>query len=288
MVICILRNPKRHQKEIHKGFRGYIKKDMDLDEAVYLYLLNKGINVEYRSIDYVLKNNNKYSIVYTGSTYYGFGDLATMVSKKRLEDISDKLSRIKNLVPSLKYMKMIGDKCNYYNAFKKYMANTLCSDNIKTLDRNKEYFIKPAMSAFSRNVYHKKKGEIFDGSLFKKGRRMMVQEYRKFATQSNPEFRCYFVYNKFGYCVATKGGGDTVRYVRLLPVGLKLFCNKIMKRIIKLENRIVLYRIDCYKWKNKWYVNEIEGLPGIINEDLSRVKFELDRMIGERLIELSK
>ena len=188
------------------------------------------------------------------------------------------------MVPSSKYLEIIGDKCNYIKYFKNYISPTKCVVNInRDLLKNKQYFIKPAISAFSKNVYHIKNDNQVPNT---GGRKMMIQEYRKFATHSNPEYRCYYVYDKFSYCVATKGKGDLVRYISNRPIGLKRLCSKVSKKMIRLEKNIVLYRIDCYKWKNRWYVNEIEGLPGIIEEDLSNVDFNLDIMIGQRLMSL--
>ena len=100
-----------------------------------------------------------------------------------------------------------------------------------------------------------------------------------------------FPYNKLSYTgVGATINSCTTNFNSTIPTAALKVANKTLAVLNKMDKTIVVARVDLYKFKGKYIVNEIETGPGIDNSDLKSLKekWNLDIHIANRLVKLAK
>lgn len=307
--IAILKNPFSNPAyqylNVIPSSRPWTKKlsrNISLDESVARYITSSYDNVivDYISLNTVVKRNN-YDIVWAGSEIYSnFGWLHSTQSPTFMKKLIQKLDQIKNLYPDLKYIQTMGDKCKYTPIFAKAKIPVTPTYCIKPNDIHKirstakklgNVFIKPSTGAEAKNVYSFKNGNInrYLTRIKKKDyNSMIVQPYRNFGTSTNPELKCYFVGKTLSYAVGATIQGRTTNFYKAIPKEAMKIALKTIAVLHKLSDKIIISRVDMYKYNGKFIVNEIETGPAIAKEDLRELKddWDLDVLIGDRIIQM--
>tara|TARA_B110000977_G_scaffold84695_1_gene113101 strand:- start:13031 stop:13999 length:969 start_codon:yes stop_codon:yes gene_type:complete len=308
--IAILKNPFKKQEyqylNVIPGSRPWTKglsRNISLDEAIALYIKSKYSNVHivYTSLDNVLKTND-FHLVFAGTEIYSnWGWLYSTQTENYMKKVKAQLKKVKNLHPNIEYLHTMGDKCLYTPLLAKAqvpVTPTYCippsqTNNLRRTARMLgNVFIKPSTGAEAKNVYSYKHGDVekyFDLIKSKKYNSMIIQPYRNFGTKSNPELKCYFVGEDLSYAVGATLEGRTTDFYKKIPKAAMTIAQRTLKVLHKLSDKVIISRIDMYKYNGKYYVNEIESGPAIAKADLRELKdkWDLDVLLGERIIKLS-
>ncbi len=129
----------------------------------------------------------------------------------------------------------------------------------------------------------------------------ILQKYIEGFDKKNPEIRMYYIDGEYQYSIITtdkrvmipKAENGTCKITTKTFEELKRFSKKVLNKLppIKYKGKVVpklLIRIDiaCQKnFKKEWIVNEIEFVPSLYIEDISKIP---EPELGDAIVKIAK
>lgn len=215
---------------------------------------------------------------------------------KKLKTFSGKL------YPRLSFINFITDKCKYHKWLDKnkfpIIEGTRCfratSKPIK-VPKNKEIFLKPVPGAGSKDLLHvdpdttQRTVDNYFKRLANKGvKKIMVQDYKDFGSDDNPEYRTYWLSNDaiYQYTIETSAYGYDPKIKKgRLPVIVKMQSQRLVKALAKkFKTALYVIRVDWAKAAGRWFINEIEWAPGMFSDEFSSWDWRVDEKMADLIV----
>ena len=261
--------------------------------SVYYYLKH---HFPHLIVDLYSKNtlhkldHTKYKYVFP--LWFDLTMIFTKQGDAAFEKAKQTFLKIPNMIPNVKYIKFILDKCMYTKFLQKHSFDVLPTKcvSVRSLYRSNlkvNHFVKPVPSAESTNATLLQTNEnvktYFDKVKQKKYNKVLIQPFIKtFATKKSPEVRTLWCGNKYMYSIHTEAQGWP-HHIRKTKLPKKV--NDESVRLITLLQKtfgiIPTTRIDWGKDGNKWFINEIEYAGSSFSELASKHKFMYDKCVAK-------
>lgn len=299
VTVAIIRSPLKGYEDVKPEHRPWTKRrqgNVGIDTSIYLYIKTHYPMIDIRMVSLNTATKQTFDFVFAGTEMYANGGWIRSHMPKKAESIFEKLKKVKNMYPSYEFIQFMSDKCEYSKKLKAPFTPTHClspqnKEGIKEVAKryNGDVFIKPAWGSESIDLYTDKSHSLskyLNKMAQKNYHLLIVQPKRVFCTECNPEIKAYFVGTKFSYAIGMKWGGETIRFYSKLPDAAMKVAVSVLKQLQKYESTIV-NRVDMYKHKGEYFINEIEISPSIATEDIENIKdWNFDVHVGDRIVEL--
>lgn len=282
---------------------------VDKSIVKYINYTYKGqVKVDYK--DPFKANLEEYDKIFIGMEYWSLahilkesGQRGLKAYKKLIETVKDKL------YTPYPFVEMSYDKCRMHKEMVKIgipVAPTFCI-NLKETTPEKAFqqikrkkwgrvFLKPIPGEESMNTFDS--GDEFRFPDFKRYMsklkqydHLVCQKFMpSFATDKHPEIRTFWVNKKYAIGVKTTSVGYFQDVVTRLPAQVRNGTKQIIQHLEKtFQFPFVAARFDWGVHEGKYFFNEMELVPGFFNDgidDHTKCRWNLDALIGDRLVEL--
>jgi len=280
----------------NRDYLGHLKKKLVNPEiAMYYYIKRKypTVKVDKYSINTLQKlDPQKYDAIFATFLDVVMPALDILYKKRDTVKYNSFITKLKSfgnkLHPSLQFINFIAEKCSYHDWLRKkgfpIIEPTRCvyASSAPIRVPKKEIFLKPVPSAGSKDLFHvtpetkQKKIDKYFKALSTKGvKKIMIQDYKVFGTEENPEYRTYWLGSKakYQYTIRTSAYGFCPKVINYnpLPASVKQKSVRLIESLaLKFKTTMYLTRLDWAKVDGKWVINEIEWAPGVFSELTSR------------------
>ena len=242
------------------------------------------------------------------------------------ENFKRTLKNCRNVYPDYRYQKMINNKCSYYKFLEKEKINVVPTFCVSSETSSKEGLQKVVNKLFEKVKYNGWKKFIakpvygqessdfrkftpnntvsvkkYLTNAFKKYPGIIFQEYIEGFDKENPEYRMYFVGNKYVYTIITtatvvdRPKAERGNFKENNLKRYKTFSRKVLKKLpdvivdgVKLPR--LLTRIDvscCLEGPKSIFVNELEFVPSLYIEENTPGK-PIDQLLGDKIVSITK
>ena len=307
--------PYDEVKTSRRPWLKHLKRDIvDPETSIYYYLkyyYKDVVSVDKYSVYTIHKlNPKKYDHVFC--LFSDFTLTYFYLQKIKRLDLYNgyvkKLKTIKNLIPNLKLMEFITDKCKYLDWLKQHgfpIIPTTCfkTQKLKTnqlikLTNKKPQFLKSAFGLESKNTKYINSNtnrENVSGYISyvksQKYKQLISQNFmNNFATKENPELRTMWVGTKYMYTIETESVGwpQKVRKKRLPSFVFKESQRAIVSIGKKFDTEMIVTRIDWGKGEKGYFINEIEYAGGTFAERFPQTPkgWKVDAEIAKYIVSL--
>ena len=311
--IAFLVRTGRPVDAVYTSNRGYLKhlKKAEINPEIsmihYLNYKYPWIQVDKFTVNtlHKLKPSN-YKAIFSPFLDIVMPALDILYKKKNAKKYNAFLNKLKSfshkLYPKLSFINFISDKCKYHkwlhdNKFP-IIDGTRClratSKPVK-IPKDKEIFLKPVPGAGSEDLLHvvpgtkQKTVDNYFKRLKTKGvKKIMVQDYKEFGTEDNPEYRTYWLSKDatYQYTIETTAYGENPEIKKgRLPVIVKMQSQRLIKALAKkFKTPLYVTRVDWAKEKRRWFINEIEWAPGMFSEKFASWDWKVDEKMADLIV----
>jgi len=293
----------------NRDYLKHLKKpQVNPEIAMYYYIKRKypTVKVDKYSVNTLQKlDPKKYDAIFATFLDVVMPALEILYKKRDTVKYNRFMRKLKSfgnkLHPSLQFINFITEKCSYHTWLRKkgfpIIEPTRCVHASSKPIRvpKKEIFLKPVPSAGSKDLFHvtpetkQKTIDEYFKSLSNKGvKKIMIQDYKDFGTEGNPEYRTYWLGSKakYQYTIRTSAYGFSPEILDdPLPASVKKLSVRLIKALSKkFKTTMYITRLDWAKVDGKWVINEIEWAPGVFSEKFSSWDWTVDEKMADIMV----